>query len=128
MTTRLGRSVECTLTHPFLTIDGWKRLGELAPGAPVAVPRNLPAFGHEAMPEGPVKVLAYLIGDGCLTDGCPEFTNSNPRLREDFIESLAAFPGTKDGSKIRTARGRRPFASLPIRQPFDPPELPSRRG
>ena len=31
VTTRLGRSVESTLTHPFLTINGWRRLEDLRP-------------------------------------------------------------------------------------------------
>ena len=32
-----GRSVEATANHPFLTLAGWRPLGELAPGDPVAV-------------------------------------------------------------------------------------------
>src|SRR5262249_14492526 len=32
-----GRAVEATTNHPFLTLVGWRRLGELAPGDPIAV-------------------------------------------------------------------------------------------
>jgi replicative DNA helicase len=39
VTTRLGRTIETTATHPFLTIEGWRPLGELASGARIAVPR-----------------------------------------------------------------------------------------
>ncbi|HRQ66869.1 MAG TPA: hypothetical protein PKZ76_18715 [Xanthomonadaceae bacterium] len=42
VTTRLGRRVETTWPHPFLTIDGWKPLAELKVGDLVAVPRVLP--------------------------------------------------------------------------------------
>ena len=34
-----GRTIETTLTHPFLTMDGWKPLGEVSAGDHVAVPR-----------------------------------------------------------------------------------------
>src|SRR5207249_1244376 len=27
--TKLGRTIETTITHPFLTINGWKKLSEL---------------------------------------------------------------------------------------------------
>ncbi|PZG26250.1 intein-containing replicative DNA helicase, partial [Spongiactinospora gelatinilytica] len=40
---RSGREVEATANHPFLTHDGWRPLGELAPGARLAVPRHVPA-------------------------------------------------------------------------------------
>ena len=93
VTTRLGRSIETTLTHPFLRIDGWRPLAEIAVGDRVAVPRKLEVFGSTGMRECEVKLLAYLIGDGCLTDTCPEFTNSNSRLRDDFVEAVDDFGG-----------------------------------
>ena len=37
-----GREVEATANHPFLTYDGWRPLGELRPGARLAVPRHVP--------------------------------------------------------------------------------------
>src|SRR5215472_13239011 len=43
--TRLGRSVDTTLTHPFLTFDGWTRLEDLRPGDAIAVVRQAPVFG-----------------------------------------------------------------------------------
>lgn len=45
VTTRLGRRIETTLTHPFLTLSGWKLLSELQVGDKIAVPRVLPVFG-----------------------------------------------------------------------------------
>ncbi|TAL21641.1 MAG: replicative DNA helicase, partial [Frankiales bacterium] len=38
-----GKSVTATANHPFLTYDGWRPLGELAPGSRIAVPRHVPA-------------------------------------------------------------------------------------
>src|SRR5205085_3714060 len=42
-----------------------------------------------------VKLLAYLIGDGNLTYSVPRFTNTNPRIQEDFTQAVAEFPGLK---------------------------------
>jgi replicative DNA helicase len=85
VTTRLGRFVESTITHPFLTINGWRRLEELKPGEKIAVPRKLEVFGTETIREGEVKLLGYLIGDSSLTSSLPQFINSNPPLPEGFI-------------------------------------------
>jgi replicative DNA helicase len=89
--TRLGRVVETTLTHPFLTIDGWRPLAELTIGARVAVPRVVPVFGEATMKEHEVKLLGYLLGDGCLRGSSITFTNSNPRILADFEASLHAW-------------------------------------
>jgi replicative DNA helicase len=93
VTTRLGRRVETTLTHPFLTADGWKPLAELQPGDYIAVPRQLPVFGHQDMRECEIKLLAYLIGDGGLTGSSPRFTNTNPEIQSDFAEAVSQFGG-----------------------------------
>jgi replicative DNA helicase len=58
VTTRLGRQVETTLSHPFLTIDGWMPLAALRVGERIAVPRRIPVFGSEAIPERTVVALA----------------------------------------------------------------------
>jgi replicative DNA helicase len=93
--TRTGREIETTWTHPYLTIQGWRPLAALAVGTKIAVPRTLPVFGDESLPEHQVKLLAYLIGDGCLTRTSPQFTNENPQIQDDFIASALQFPGVK---------------------------------
>ena len=57
VTTALGRTVRCTLTHPFRTLRGWQPLGELSAGERIAVPRRLPVFGSDALPEHEVVGL-----------------------------------------------------------------------
>jgi replicative DNA helicase len=60
-----GRSVEATANHPFLTLDGWRPLGELAAGSRLAVPRHVPApLVTTEWPDDEVVMLAHLIGDG----------------------------------------------------------------
>ncbi len=105
ITTALGREIKVTLTHPFLTLDGWQPLSNLATGDYVAVPRVIPVFGADDVPEYEVKVLAYLLADGCLTSACPQFTNRDIRLREDFSAAALQFPGTK--TRLETSRGQR---------------------
>lgn len=90
VTTKLGRSVETTLSHPFLTLTGWKKLEEIAVGTKIAIPRIIPVFGTETMRECEIKLLAYLIGDGCVSRSKISFTN-NPIIQNDFVEAVAAF-------------------------------------
>ena len=93
VTTRLGREIKTTLTHPFLTMKGWRRLGELSAGDHVAVPRRMPVFGKDPLGAHRVKLLAYMLGDGSMTGGTPRFTNANPAVREDFAAAVEEFGG-----------------------------------
>ena len=95
VTTRLGRFIETTITHPFLTIKGWRQLGEIQAGDKIAVPRKMNVFGKETIRDCEVKLLAYLIGDGCLTQGAPRFTNGNTAILQDFAEAASSFGGLK---------------------------------
>ncbi len=95
VTTRLGRRIEVTLTHPFLSLSGWRPLHGLKVGDVVAVPRRLPLFGEERLRECEVKLLAYLIGDGGLTGTQVRFTSSNARIAADFRDAVNAFGGLK---------------------------------
>src|SRR5699024_4151628 len=102
--TKLGRRVETTLTHPFLTLEGWKPLAEIEPGDHVAVPRRMPAFGNKAMRDCEVKLLGYLIGDGGLTRTTPQFTATNPAIQRDFATAVDAFGGVRVSPAKGSAR------------------------
>ncbi len=92
--TRTGRTVEVTGHHPFLTLHGWTPLHDLSVGNSIAVPTAVPAFGHdESWPIELVRLLAYFIAEGGLTDNSPEFTNTDPVIVEDFRAIIAChFP------------------------------------
>ncbi len=113
VTTRLGRRVETTLPHPFLTVHGWRPLAEIQVGDHVAVPRELPVFGDAKLRACEVKLLAYLIGDGGLTSSGPTFTNQNPRLLEEFTEAVRAFGAVSVRPSEKVPSGRTP--SLVVR-------------
>ena len=84
VTTRTGRRVETTGHHPFLAVDGWTPLHDLAVGDAIAVPRAVPAFGDDAATSlGRVRLLAYLIAEGGLTQTSPRFMNADPELVDD---------------------------------------------
>ncbi|MEK7595743.1 MAG: replicative DNA helicase [Patescibacteria group bacterium] len=83
--TALGREIETTASHPFLTPKGWVSLALLNVGERVGVPRMLPYFGECVIEEEKVSLVAYLISDGCLTGLSPSFTNANEKVVEDFI-------------------------------------------
>lgn len=90
VTTRLGRTIEVTGHHPFLTVNGWRPLHELTLGDCIAVPRIVPVAGHdESWPLERVRLLAYFIAEGGLTADVPHFTTADPDHRADFAHCLA---------------------------------------
>lgn len=92
--TSLGRMVEVTGHHPFLTVEGWKPLCELQVGNFIAVPTKVECFGKdEDIPLEKVRLLAYFLAEGCLTSDSPKFTNVDPVIIEDFRNCIATqFP------------------------------------
>lgn len=88
--TRLGREIKTTASHPFLTINGWKKLAEFTVGQHIAVPRCIPVFGNYDIPDHEVKLLAYLVTDG-VTGSRVGFCNVDEQNVTEFIESVKAF-------------------------------------
>ncbi|MGI2903590.1 replicative DNA helicase [Tolypothrix sp. VBCCA 56010] len=115
VTTRLGRYIETTITHPYLTINGWRQLSELRVGDKIAVPHKIDVFGTETIRECEVKLLAYFIGDGCLTDSTPEFTNINSRIQNDFTYAITSF---SDKLKVRIEIRSDACGGLRLRTPI----------
>ncbi|HET9981426.1 MAG TPA: hypothetical protein VFQ32_13340, partial [Ktedonobacterales bacterium] len=113
VTTHLGREIEVTLNHPFLTMDGWLPLEKLEVGSRIAVPRALPYFGTAEISDAHVKLLAHLLAEGTLTQELPYFTNTNPDMKDDFSRAVTeAFPNLQahwypDGRTCSVSGGRR---------------------
>ena len=61
--TRSGRTIQTTLTHPFLTLDGWKPLQQIDVGTKIAVPRRINVFGTKNIDEEKLDLLAGFICD-----------------------------------------------------------------
>src|SRR4029453_154259 len=78
---------------PFLTLEGWRPLGELAVGERLAVPRELPAPARtRAWPDAEVVMLAHLLGDGCFVARQPlHYTSADPANLEAVEQAAAHF-------------------------------------
>ncbi len=87
VTTQLGRSIETTLTHPFLTIQGWRTLSDISVGQKIAVPRKIKVFGNETLKTCQIKLLAYLITEE-TTNSQLRLTHSHSQIQPDFIEAV----------------------------------------
>jgi replicative DNA helicase len=87
-----GREVKATANHPFLTFTGWTALGELAPGARIAIPRRVPEPVSAGLGWSPHRIglLAHLIGDGCVVRKQPVHYTSNDEENLAFVAEAAA--------------------------------------
>ena len=64
--TALGREIEATANHPFLTTDGWRKLGELNVGDAVATACSLPSMDTRHWSRHELIVLGDLLSEGDL--------------------------------------------------------------
>jgi replicative DNA helicase len=67
-----GREIKATANHPFLTYDGWKKLGDLVPGARLGALRHVPPpLEIKPWDDDEVTLLAHLLGDGSFVKRQP---------------------------------------------------------
>ncbi len=110
VTTRLGRVVETTATHPFLTVEGWKPLAEIEVGTEIAVPREVPVFGTKPLPDSELAALASDVATRKIDDlPAPIFT-----LPRSQLASLVKRIGARDGT-VTSARVARQLQHLMLR-------------
>lgn len=122
VTTRTGRQIEVTLSHPFLTTSGWRPLADLKVGDRIAVPRALPVFGRdEAMTAAEVRLLAYFIAAGDLTRGSLRIRSGDPDVLDDFSRCIrAVFPGNAAQRGVRRWLAGFGLDGTPARDRFVP--------
>jgi replicative DNA helicase len=91
VTTRLGRKIATTLTHPYRTIRGWQPLGALAVGDRIAVPRRIPVTGNKRLETRAVELLAHeVVAQECISDIVFQLERSQLAL---FLNRLFATDG-----------------------------------
>lgn len=112
VTTRLGKMLRCTPSHPVLTPNGWMPVGELLPGTRIASPRSLPFFGSQPLEEEAVRLLAYILSDGsaqssvAVTSMLPEVEADLHHLAEHFGWYTGdCVPSTDDLARLAAASG-----------------------
>ncbi len=86
---RNGATITATADHRFLTEAGWRELRELKAGDFLGAPRKLETVnGGRTLDDrsrSKLRVLAYLLADGSLSQAQPSFYSSDPVLTDDFI-------------------------------------------
>ena len=128
--TETGKRVVRNAEHPLYVGDpvsgrnkdvspcGWRGLASITPGQVVAASGALPAFGPEEMrlPEDEVKLLAYMIGDGGLTQPTVRFSQE-PGVQLEEMRAIVERFGARlvphhgvdyriVGTETRTSRSR----------------------
>ncbi|HEU4513058.1 MAG TPA: replicative DNA helicase [Nocardioidaceae bacterium] len=106
-----GREIKATGNHPFLTLDGWRPLAELAEGSRIGSIRHVPppleirARDHEE-----VALLGHLIGLRSHERSVPDWVFSLPKEQVAvFLRNLWATDGCVDTGT--TGNGRISYAS-----------------
>ena len=88
---RSGKEIKLTPEHPLLTIRGWMPAEKLHVGSRIATPRRIESFGREFLPEHKVKLLAYLIAEGHLSNNFVLFSNTEKAIISDFEKAVNEF-------------------------------------
>jgi replicative DNA helicase len=101
VTTRLGRFVDSTLSHPYLTIDGWRKLLDLNVGDRVAVSRLIDVFGERKLRQTEIESLARDSRDDVIPSIA--FQLVKPQLAH-FLHCLFAVDGEGVNSDARHPR------------------------
>ena len=71
LTTRTGKTIAGTATHPLLTSSGWRTLGQLMGNELIATARRLPSHGTEREDRFDLcRLLGYFCGNGTCLDHC----------------------------------------------------------
>jgi DNA-directed DNA polymerase III PolC len=94
--TALGHTIVATAEHPFMTMDGWRKLGTLQLGDHIAAARTLPLAGRLRWPRHEVLVLADLIAEGnlCHPNTFCFYTTARWHC-DEFVKAVECFPNTR---------------------------------
>ncbi|MGB4497295.1 MAG: LAGLIDADG family homing endonuclease, partial [Methylococcaceae bacterium] len=96
ITTKTNRKIRATENHLFYTISGWQKLEDFKIGDSIRLTKNLPISHENTISEAEIKIAAYLIGDGYLSQKKrvgSYFCNSDKLLINDFNECCLALFG-----------------------------------
>ncbi len=88
---RSGKNLRLTPEHPLFTLNGWMPAEKLSIGSRIAVPRRIPVFGDDDLPEEKVKLIAYLLSEGQIGPKFLLFSNKDGKINEDFVLSIKQF-------------------------------------
>src|SRR5262249_48664926 len=94
--TALGREIEATGEHPFLTVAGWRKLKALKVGDAIASARSLPSLGTRRWRRHELVALGGLIAEGnlCHPNTFYFYTQDEEHCAE-FVRCVEQFPNTE---------------------------------
>jgi replicative DNA helicase len=100
--TRTGRVIKASANHPFLKLEGWRRLDELRPGDRIALPHRLETQSPaDPLSDDELILLAHLLGDGCILPKQPyHYTSAD----WENIETVSSCAQRLFGIQGRTVR------------------------
>lgn len=115
-----GKDIRLTPEHPLFTVSGWMPVENLNIGDRIATPRRVDFFGDRDLEECKVKLLAYLIAEGHLSNNFALFTNKDERITNDFKQAIGEFNKNlviKDHGRysIRISESRKRICNLALR-------------
>jgi DNA polymerase-3 subunit alpha len=94
--TALGHEICATAEHPFMTLSGWRELGQLKVGDQVATARSMAVPGNRKWPRHKILVLADLIAEGNLCHPSTfYFYTTESWHRDEFVKAVECFPNTR---------------------------------
>ena len=116
LTTQSGRIIKATANHPFLALEGWRRLDKLLVGGHIAVPRTI----RISAPPNPLHqdeliLLAHLLGDGCILPRQPYHYTSASEKNLDAVASAARSLFGINGRLVSQKNWFHLYLSSPIR-------------
>lgn len=86
VTTSSGFKIKASANHPFLTVEGWKKLEELKEGDCLATAREITIPAHtkgSSLKNEEIILLAHMLGDGCYAPRQPiHYTSQDPNSLE----------------------------------------------
>jgi replicative DNA helicase len=111
VTTASGRRIQATATHRLYSGEGWRTIGQLAPGDRLALARRLPEpILPDSWPDRHVALLGQLIGDGSYLRGQPLRYTTSSEANSAIVSEAAR----ELGSEVKRYAGRRSWHQLLI--------------
>jgi len=94
--TALGHTITATAEHPFMSLTGWRTLGDLRTGDYIAAARSLPVPGSKKWARHQIMVLADLIAEGNVCHPSTFYFYTTERWHcEEFVRQVEQFPNTR---------------------------------
>jgi len=119
LTTRAGRTLRATATHPLRTLRGWLPLNELGSGDRIAAPRTSHVGSDTQIADGLVALTAYLLGDGSVI---------NTTARLTAVRSSVILDATTWASNVGVEARRVASRPCNLLSPCDRPLIHRRPG